>query len=229
MQNPIITTLATRVRRAGSAPLLTWYRTGDGARTELSATTVANWVDKTANLLDTLGVESVVEGRLSHDHPGHWMSAIWPLAAWQRGLGYTTVPAAEAELVVTGPEAVAGSGRLSIACSLHPLGLGLPDLPAGVLDYTGEALAEPDLHLGLDAEPGATAWQDAERVVSHAGLAELPASSGRLLVRPESAWQVLSTAVLGPILGGGSAVIVEGAADADTLTRIAAAERATLA
>ena len=43
--------LARRVRSDGAAPLVTYYGTASGARTELSATTLANWVAKTSNLL----------------------------------------------------------------------------------------------------------------------------------------------------------------------------------
>ncbi|HEY0237636.1 MAG TPA: TIGR03089 family protein, partial [Friedmanniella sp.] len=43
--------LARRVRSDGSAPLVTYYDTDAGVRTELSATTVSNWVAKTSNLL----------------------------------------------------------------------------------------------------------------------------------------------------------------------------------
>jgi hypothetical protein len=49
--------LARRVREGGSRPLLTYYRPAAGERTEFSATSFANWVDKTANLLSTLDVE----------------------------------------------------------------------------------------------------------------------------------------------------------------------------
>ena len=45
--------LARRVRSDGGAPLLTYYDTDDGVRTELSGTTFANWVAKTSNLSPT--------------------------------------------------------------------------------------------------------------------------------------------------------------------------------
>ena len=43
--------LAAAVRREPAAPLLTHYDDVTGGRVELSATTLANWVAKTANLL----------------------------------------------------------------------------------------------------------------------------------------------------------------------------------
>ncbi len=209
--NPIVSALAERGRRNGSEALLTWYRPETGARTELSLRTFANWVDKTANLLESLDVTSEVAGPLNADHPGHWMSLVWPLAAWQRGCSFTTTTTAASELVVVGPEVPQPHPpALTIACSLHPLGLGLRDLPAGVLDYTAEALAEPDAHYATPVQPGDLAWRDAERQLSHAATGLVAPVAGRVLVRPTTAWESLAAALLGPLLGGGSAVVVEG-------------------
>ncbi len=219
--------LADRVRRAGAEPLLTWYRPDSGARTELSCRTFANWVDKTANLLDTLGVEGTVAGPVSLEAPGHWMSLVWPVAAWQRGCAYRAgSPDASTELVVTGPSDLRASPpALTLACSLHPLGLGLRNLPDGVLDYTGEALAEPDAHWAASVETGSPAWTDEQRIVTHAATGLVTPVTGRVLVRPGSAWQMLAHAVLGPVLGAGSAVVVEGPVPEEELARIVAAER----
>jgi len=226
-ENPIVRALADRVRTSGSGPLLTWYRPADGARTELSVRTFANWVDKTANLLDTLGIEGTVAGPVSVEAPGHWMSLVWPVAAWQRGCGYRAgAPDAGTELVVVGPaNPLPHLPALTLACSLHPLGLGLRGLPDGVLDYTGEALAEPDAHWATGVDAGSLAWSDAERSLTHAATALVPPVAGRALVRPTDAWTSLAGAVLGPILGGGSAVVVEGDVGADELVRIVTAER----
>ena len=220
--------LATRVRTAGADPLLTWYRPQTGERTELSVRTLANWVDKTANLLDTLGIESWVAGPVSLAHPGNWMSLLWPLATWQHGCGYRAgEPDAASELVVIGPrEPRPYAGVPTIACSLHPLALGLRGLPDGVLDFTGEALAEPDAHVTVPVEAGATAWWDAERALSHAAVGDLAAEPGRVLVLPTTAWATLA-AVLGALLGGGSAVVVDGPVTEDERERIVASERVT--
>lgn len=224
--NPIVRTLAERSRRGGSDPLLTWYRPVTGARTELSVRTFANWVDKTANLLDNLDLAGLVAGPVNTDHPGHWMSLVWPVAAWQRNCGYTPLPDSSAVLVVVGPESPRPHPpALTIACSLHPLGLGLRDLPPNVLDFTGEALAEPDAHQALDVDGAGLAWTEPGRRVSHAGTGQVAPEAGRVLVRPTTAWETLAAALLGPLLGGGSAVVVEGPVTDDALERLAAAER----
>src|SRR4029453_14508663 len=81
--------LRQRVSLAGSAPLLTCYDVESGARTELSATTFSNWVDKTSNLLhDEVVVTGgdVISMPLAVEAPGHWLTAAWQLACWQVGL-----------------------------------------------------------------------------------------------------------------------------------------------
>ncbi len=60
---------------------------------------------------------------------------------------------------------------------------------------------------------------------SHADLAATEPVAGRVLVRPSGALETLRAAVLGPLLGGGSAVVVEGAADDARLAAIRASER----
>lgn len=227
------TRLAERVRARGSSPLVTYYDLDTGERTELSTTSFANWVDKTSNLLATLGIDDGnVAGPLSVEHPGHWISLIWPLAAWQHGCSYAAVarPAATgADLAVTGPRAVESiAPGATVACSLHPLALPLPDLPAGVIDFTKEVLAESDAHWVAPVAPDAPAWVDETRSLTHRNLNELDPIAGRVLVRPSTAWETLATALLRPLLGGGSSVVVVGDAEQERLERLVAGERVTL-
>jgi uncharacterized protein (TIGR03089 family) len=81
--------LRQRVNTNGSAPLLTFYDLDSGARTELSATSFSNWVDKTSNLLVdevAVGEGDVISMPLAVEAPGHWLTAVWQLACWQVGL-----------------------------------------------------------------------------------------------------------------------------------------------
>ena len=222
----VLAALQRRVRTAGAEPLLTHYDLAGGGRTELSVATFANWVAKTANLIEDLGADSgLVALPLALRRPGHWMTLLWPLAAWQRECAIT-LDAAGADVAVVGPDdpepLVPGA---TLACSLHPLGLALRGLPDGVLDFTTEALAQPDRAGVLPNAPNAPAWIDGAEVYSHADLAATPPVSGRVLVRPSTALQTLRDAVIGPLLGGGSSVVVEGEADDARLAAIAASER----
>lgn len=227
----VVELLADRVRRDGSRPLLTYYRPARGERVEFSATSFANWVDKTANLIDEHADGStIVAGPLSVRHPCHWMSLIWPLATWQAALYYSAmaVPPVPNDclLVVTGPDDLDPEPDVTtIACSLHPLALGLGDLPDGVLDYTTEALAQPDGHWQNPIKYHDLAWSDEEGDVSLGQWLELLPQPGRVLVRPLSPRLVLGEALARPLLGGGSAVIVDGPVGEDELARIVADER----
>jgi uncharacterized protein (TIGR03089 family) len=226
--NPIIQALEKAVRARGADPLITWYDPDSGARTELSVRSFANWVDKTANLLASWEVEGgVVVGEVNRTNPGHWMSLIWPLAAWQAGCTYTVSSDPCAAVVVRGPlNPFALPGQLTVACSLHPLGLGLRDLPAEVLDFSSEALGQSDAHHVRPVQPTDPAWIDATGTRTHAGLLVDP-QPGRTLVRPSDSWQTLAAAVIAPLAGGGSAVIVDGTMEPAALARLVATERIT--
>ncbi|MGJ6981394.1 TIGR03089 family protein [Aestuariimicrobium soli] len=222
----MLTALENRVQRDGARPLLTWYEPATGARVELSATTFANWVDKTRNLCDTLGVddEAVVALPVVHDHPGHWLAWVWVVATWQAG-GRAVVGPREgvegADLVVVGPEDVSPvPGVETVACSLHPLGLGLSVPAPGVTD-AHEILSEPDVH--VPGSPTDLWWSDAAGDLDGAALAGMAPISTRLLVRGDDPRQVL-TALVGVVLGGGSLVLVDGPASDEQVAAIAAAE-----
>ena len=243
----VLAALQRRARTAGGEPLLTHYDLDAGGRTELSVATFANWVAKTANLIEDLGADSGLVGLpLALERPGHWMTLLWPMAAWQRECAIT-MDAAGADLMVVGPDdprpVLPGA---TLACSLHPLGLGLRDLPDGVLDFSTEALSQPDQAGTLPSAPSAPAWidpvgrtrpaprpvpghprsgADAPEVFSHADLAATPPSAGRVLVVPSGPLETVRAAVLAPLLGGGSAVVVEGTPDDALLAKIRASER----
>ncbi len=234
MSETVSTLLRRRARTAGAEPLLTWYQPATGARTELSAVTLLNWVDKTSHLLDELDVAAgdVVRLALAQEAPGHWVTAVWELACWQVGAAVAVgeVPDAGPALVVTGPgwAAHAGTGGDVVACSLHPLGLPFaPPLPGPVLDYSLEVRGQSDVYAAT-TQPGTTpAWSDPERRVDSATLAALDAGpAGRLVVQPGGPWATALACVVRPLVAGGSTVVVDGPADPAVLERIAREERA---
>lgn len=220
--------LQRRVRTDGARPLVTCYD-GNGARTELSAITYANWVAKTANLLtDTIGADAGDQAGLPllARHPGHWMTLVWVGACWTAGL--VVAPEASSEDVVTtcGPELDFGSSRRDrYACSLHPLGLGFTTpLPDGVLDYATEVRSEPDAFLGAPASPTDLAWGTADQSTLFAGAptTDRVAVDCRGTDGETSPYELVTALLVGPLLGGGSSVAVL----AGDLDAIADAERA---
>jgi uncharacterized protein (TIGR03089 family) len=234
MSDPVSTLLRRRARTAGAEPLLTWYSPASGARTELSAVTLLNWVDKTSHLLDELDVTpgDAVRLALAEEAPGHWVTAVWELACWQVGAVVVVGDAeADAALVVTGPawEAHADTPVDVVACSLHPLGLPFgTTLPAPVLDYATEVRGQSDVY-PASAQPGSTpAWAGPGRRLTQAELAAVDAGpAGRRLVRPADPWSTTLSAVLRPLLAGGSSVVVDGPVEDGVLDRIRRDERAT--
>jgi uncharacterized protein (TIGR03089 family) len=224
--------LARRVRSDGAAPLVTYYDTASGARTELSATTLANWVAKTSNLLTDellLPDGARIELRVAARHPGHWMTLVWALACWQTGAVVTLGRPDEAAVVVGGPEDVnvdAGDAEL-VVCSLHPLGLGLqPPVPAHVVDYATEVRAQPDRWSGVPPRPDALAWVDADRELTLAALtAEDVAAPQRVLVHVGEPWATVRAALVVPLRDGGSSVVLDGEADTERVEQLVASER----
>ena len=205
--------LAQRVARRGAQPLLTYYSAADGARTELSAVTFANWVDKTANLIVDLGHEDgdPIDVALAEAHPAHWVTLVWIAAAWQRGCP-VNLEATGASLLVVGP----GDDRraeVTVACSLQPLGLGFRPPVPGVIDYA-EVFVQPDAHdeaSSLLDVPGDVAVRDTRL----------------LLADPPPGWEAVAQALVAPVLGDGSTVVAVGY-DAAGLDALAVSERATL-
>lgn len=226
----ILDRLRRRTAIDGASPFLTHY--ADGQRTELSARSFANWVTKTANLVvDEYALEpgDTVRLTVADAYPMHWMTLIWTMAAWQAGL---TVVDEAADLEVAGPEAASfggAPGGLAVACSLHPLGLGLVGLPSGWTDFSTAALAQPDDWFGETAADSDLAWAVENDHLSFADLAEVDARAGRSVVSGVlDRWQAVRTCLLAPLLGGGSTVIVAGDPSPTELERIAAAEKADL-
>lgn len=111
MADDIAGMLAAATAPDPARPLLTWYDDATGERTELSGTTLRNWVAKTGNLLvdelalgpgDTAGVLL----------PPHWQTAAVLLGCWSAGL--TVVPA-DAAPPATAPPPVTAAPSASAA------------------------------------------------------------------------------------------------------------------
>jgi uncharacterized protein (TIGR03089 family) len=217
----------------GGSPLLTYYDLSTGERTELSGVSVANWVDKTSNLLvDELdvGTGDAVELALAERNPGHWVTLVWQLACWQVGAIITLGRRNAATVVVVGPaeSTAATPGIPVLICSLHPLGLPLTEPTPGALDYALEVRTQPDQHAGFPQSGLAVAWHDLVRQLTQADLVSEAATDRRRLIRPSDPWTTTRDGLIAPLLGAGSSVLVVGPAGPDQLARIADQEHAEL-
>jgi uncharacterized protein (TIGR03089 family) len=222
--------LRQRVRLDGSPPLLTYYDLDSGERTELSAASFSNWVDKTSNLLvDELAVANtdVISMPLALEAPGHWLTAVWQLACWQVGLVVDLTNPRSPVAVVTGRRWQGYAASEVFACALHPLGFGFDEpLPDDVRDFAIEVRNHADAYFGVPPQPEATAWVDAERTLSQADLVQVSGPRARRLVRAGDPWATCRDGVITALATGGSAVVVVGG-DVGQLAGIAESERVT--
>jgi uncharacterized protein (TIGR03089 family) len=214
--------LADQLRRDAGRPFVTFYDDATGERVELSVATYANWVAKTAGLVqDEL---DVARGDLVLvDLPTHWLGAVWLAAAWSVGLVVTDEAglAGEADLVVCGPDRVPAyadqAGRVPVlALSLQPLGGRFTEaLPTGVTDYNAVVLAQPDAFAADNRpDPGDVGWRDTTRTATQGELVEaalatgIVAPGGRLLTDLDPvSWPGLAT-LLAPLAAGAGVVWV---------------------
>lgn len=207
--------LARELRRDGSRPWLTFYDDATGERVELSVTSTANWVAKTASLLvDELDVERGDEVRV--DLPTHWLTPVWLLACWAVGAACRLGPGSEpTAVVVSGPTGIPtyaeGPGTL-VALSLRPLGGRFTEpLPPGVLDFAEVVPGQPDSFVALDPPAGTDPavvgeprpWTQAELLAG----ADAPAGE-RLLTDAHPASHQGLAAVAASLVHGGSTVWV---------------------
>jgi uncharacterized protein (TIGR03089 family) len=137
---PVTTTtvpdlLSRRLAADPSQPLVTFYDDATGERTELSVTTFANWVSKTANLYaDELMLDP--GDALRVDLPPHWLGPVFLVAAWSCGLELTDGADRRAEVAIVGPDGLDSGARTTLACALSPFATPFREpLPAGVLDH----------------------------------------------------------------------------------------------
>jgi uncharacterized protein (TIGR03089 family) len=229
--------LAAALVRDPAGPLLTFYDDATGERTELSATSLANWVAKTANLLrDDVG--TAPGDRVAVLLPAHWQAAAILLGAWTAAAVVGTSPDGAAVAFSTAervPEA--GSAGEVFALSLAPLGRGFAGgPPAGARDYSVDVLAMgdrwsgrpvPDAVPALDTDAGAVTAGDLVEVALRRS-AELGMIAGDrvLSTLPWASPTSWVDGLLVPLAAAASLVLVVNP-DEDALPAKAEAERAT--
>ena len=211
--------LGRQLARSPGRPLVTFYDDATGERVELSVATYANWVAKTAGLLqDELGL--VRGDRLLVDLPTHWLGPVWLGAAWSLGLVVSPPGASgSADAVVCGPARVeqyaAGAGAPVVALSLLPMATRFPTaLPDGVLDYGLVVWGQPDAFAAYDpVRADDPAWTDGAGLVTQGEVCALElggagAAPVRLLTDVDPITRTGLAALLEPLRSGGGTVWV---------------------
>jgi uncharacterized protein (TIGR03089 family) len=224
-------------------PLVTFYDDATGERVELSVATFANWVAKTANLLQ--GDLSAGPGdRLALHLPAHWQTAVWLLACASVGVEADVRGEPQtADVIVSGPDSLeaarAGRGE-RIALALRPLGGRFPQPPEGFADYAVEVPSQGDRFApfvpvdpdGPALSVGGTTLTAAEvvaRARQDAAALGLGPGSRVLSGAPYDTWEGLSRGLYAPLAAGGSVVLCRhlGRLSAEALAQRVESERVT--
>lgn len=144
----------TLLQGAPAQPLITHYDDAAGTRVELSVATMRNWAAKTANwLVDELDVTP--GDRVAVLLPSHWQTAAVLLGAWW--CGAEVVTSGPSSVAFVPPGATAPDAAVTAVASLDPMGRDLRgDVPAGAVDYIGDARLFGDDYLSPTPVPGDT-------------------------------------------------------------------------
>ncbi|MEB8343232.1 TIGR03089 family protein [Streptomyces endophyticus] len=218
-------------------PLVTFYDDATGERVELSVATLANWVAKTANLLQG-DLNAEPGDRLALLLPAHWQSAVWLLACSSVGVvADVGGDPGGADLVVSGPDTLDAARACSgerIALALRPLGGRFPQPPEGFLDYAVEVPGQGDRFAPfapVDADEPALVVAGAERTGAEVVEKAAADATGLGLTGPGSrllsglaydTWQGLAAGLYAPLATGGSVVLCR---NLDQLDEAALAKR----
>jgi uncharacterized protein (TIGR03089 family) len=203
-----------RLSAGGHAPAVTAVDLGRGERTELSHATLHNWVSKTANLLvDDLAVAP--GDRVGLGIGDHWAAAVVAWAAWRAGA---------VVLLGTGPARVAvldeEADEEADAETVLLVGRGMAGRltrPAAHDGFTDEVLPHGDHFADLPLAPDTAALEADGRTWTHGELldaaAAAPVPGGRVAsTLPLDTTPGLVAGLVGPLLAGGSLVLILGGA-----------------
>ncbi|MDQ1644089.1 MAG: hypothetical protein QOJ50_273 [Cryptosporangiaceae bacterium] len=225
-------------------PLITQYDDATGERTELSAVSFANWVAKTANLLQDTGYGPGSAAAILL--PPHWQNAAIQFACWSAGVAVAHGPRGgapeKADVVFAGPETLEAAADLGAAdvyaLSLAPLAMPLRQVPPGVSDYASEVRAHGDRFVPYSpVDPGSPALDGdfgGRGPLSHSALAALSSTratelgltaADRVLVVAGPAIRPVDW-LLAPVAAGASVVLCRNA-DPGALAHRAESERVT--
>jgi uncharacterized protein (TIGR03089 family) len=232
--------LTRAMTRDAARPLVTFYDDSTGERVELSVATYANWVNKTANMLQD-GLSAEPGERVAIQLPTHWQTAVLLSACWSAGLVVATGPEAieSADLVFASADTVEAAqlstaARETIALSLLPFARPARGLPLGVLDYALEVPTYGDRFVPYNpvlpsdpafaVESGTISGDD---LVSAAENLGLPSGARVLTTSDFTDLESVVRGLLGPLSVDGSVVLCRNL-DHGALEKRVAAEKVTV-
>lgn len=226
-----------------AGPLITYYDDASADRTELSATSLDNWVSKSANLL-TDGLDLDQGSRIAVVLPPHWQTAGVLLGAWAGGhqvVDYPDIDAAAEPDAVFCTEAdlvsYADLGSEVVGLTLDEWGRGLAPEWRRITDYAREIgmygdqfrpalpvqLSAPALVAGTLELTQLGVVGAAEELAARLGMAP----GGRILMTAELAVAAGPVSWLLAPLAAGSSVVLVANPDLDRLPARAEMEMVT--
>ena len=229
--------------RDPAGPLLTYYDDQSGERTELSATTMGNWVAKTANLLtDGLGLSR--GARVAVVLPPHWQTAGILLGAWTAGHEVVAYPdidsSPQPDAVFTAEADLHSYDDLDldlVGVSLDPRGRGLSPDWRRVTDYAREIGVYGDqFRASVPVGPSAPALTAGSLQLSQEALSAAAQEfadrvgmtpRGRIMISRDAAVAAGPMAWLLAPLAAGSSVVLITDAGSDQLPARAVSELVT--
>lgn len=197
-------------------PRLTVYNEIDGSRMELSGSTLDNWANKIANMLhEEFEVTPADDPDVLIDLPVSWQAAVIIIGSYAAGVVPAFDISGDPDIVFTTAEHAPSYSRCDevVIVSDDPFGRGIVEsgkaLPEGSIDFSPTVRFYGDNYDG----PGVTPE-----------CAEVPQ---RVLVQGWRSLDDFNNCVMGPLLGGGSVVVVAGMVSTDRLDHIAETEKTT--
>ncbi|WNV74794.1 TIGR03089 family protein [Geodermatophilus sp. DSM 44513] len=234
------------LRRSPAAPCLTQYDDADGSRVELSGTTLANWVAKTANLLQE-EFDVTTGSTVAVALPVHWQTAAVLLGAWSCGAAVLDTAVEDDGRLDDADVVLADRERLApledqdlpalLGLSLHPLGAGMTGYTGAARDFAVEVRGQGDVFVPWQRpDPAAPGLLVGGLELTLGGLVDAAqelagrlgvAAGDRVLVGERTAAEAGPVAwLLAPLAAGASVVLVR-SADPARLAARAATERVT--
>lgn len=215
-----------------AGPRITWYDDATGARIELSAVTLTNWVAKTANMIrDEFGL--FPGARVSVLLPAHWQSAAVLLGVWWSGAEVLLHADPDAELAFVTPDRLAEVDEVAevAVLSLDAFGAPVPNLAPGLTDYATTVRVHGDRYSSSGAGAAALDGRSSSDVLAAArSSAERAGIDGESRVLSSNEWGSVDDLVDGllAVLAAGASLVQVSNPDPAANERRVASEKITV-
>lgn len=213
-----------------AGPRVTYYDDTSGERIELSASTLANWAAKTANMVrDEFALEP--GAKVAVLLPAHWQSVAVLLGVWWAGCEVVLSPESDVELAFVTTDHLDDVADVPevAALSLDAFGKGLNDLPIGVADYATSIRVHGDQFRGSGAGHALEGRSVAETLSAAQESAAARGLTSTDRVLSSASWDSADALIDGllSVLAAGASLVQVAHPDADATARRVGTEKVT--